>query len=111
MVVRGCILERFIFWTNFNLVALASVATTLVVIDQLLIQRASTVVSVQYNHPVNVAARIAPEIPWSYTGYQSGRGADQQLMTGPMIRAFNDFNSNSNGHKLVWLHWNLCWFC
>ncbi|KAE9377308.1 hypothetical protein N431DRAFT_331034 [Stipitochalara longipes BDJ] len=89
------------FWSallsgkNFNLVALASVATTLVVIDQPLIQRASTVVPSNHLHPVQVVAQIAPEIPWGYTGYQSGRGAEEQLMTGPMISAFNDFNSKN----------------
>jgi hypothetical protein len=89
------------FWSdffsgrNFNLVALASVATTLVVIDQPLIQRASTVISIQYEHPVNVTVRIAPEIPLGYTGFRGGRGGDQQVMTGPMIRAFNDFNSRN----------------
>jgi Protein of unknown function (DUF3176) len=89
------------FWSalfsgqHFNLVALASVATTLVVIDQPLIQRASTVVPFQFQHPVQVIAQIAPEIPWGYTGYQSGRGSEQQLMTGPMISAFNDFNSKN----------------
>lgn len=89
------------FWSalfsgrNFNMVALASVATTLVVIDQPLIQRASTIVPVHRYHPVHVVAQIAPEIPWGYTGYQSGRGGEQQLMTGPMISAFNDFNSKN----------------
>jgi Protein of unknown function (DUF3176) len=89
------------FWTalfsgrHFSLVSLASIATTLVVIDQPLIQRASTVISTPISYPVNVIAQISPEIPYGYTGYQIGRGADQQVMTGPMISAFNDYNSQN----------------
>jgi hypothetical protein len=79
----------------FSLVSLASIATTLVVIDQPLIQRASTVVSAPITYPVDILAPIAPEIPWGYTGYQIGRGGDQQVMTGPMILAFNDYNSQN----------------
>ena len=80
---------------HLNLVALASFAVTFIVIDQPLIQRASTVVSVQRSHPVNITAAIAPEIPYGYTGYQDGRGDFQQVMTQPMISAFNGYNSRS----------------
>jgi hypothetical protein len=87
------------FWSalgagrHFNLASLGSIAATLIVIDQPLIQRASTVVSVPRIYFTNVTATIAPEIPAGYTGYQSGRGTQEQLMTQPMIAAFNDYNT------------------
>lgn len=89
------------FWSSIfslrylNLVALSSFAATFIVIDQPLIQRASTVVSVQRSHPVKVTAAIAPEIPLGYTSYQDGRGSDQQVMTQPMISAFNGYNQRT----------------
>lgn len=90
------------FWSalgsgrHFNLASLGCIAATLVVIDQPLIQRASTVVSVPRSYFTNITATIAPEIPWGYTGYQSGRGSLQQLMTQPMIAAFNDYNTQAS---------------
>ena len=89
------------FWSalfagrSFDVVALGSIAATIIVIDQPLIQRASSVVSVQKMSPVLVEAPIAPEIPWGYTGYQDGRATTSQVMTQPMISAFNQFNSQS----------------
>lgn len=87
------------FWSalrsgrRFNLVSLASVTATLIVIDQPLIQRASTIVSAQFIRSSNVTAFVAPEIPYGYTGFQSGRAPGDQIMTQPMIAAFNDYNS------------------
>ena len=89
------------FWSalssgrHFNLVSLASIATTLVVIDQPLIQRASTVISASISRPANVTAHIAPEIPWGYTGYQTGRGSTQMVMSSAMISSWNDYNQNA----------------
>lgn len=80
---------------HFNLVSLASLATTFIVIDQPLIQRASTIVPAQFSRTTNVTAIIAPEIPYGYTGAQYGRGSYQQVMTQPMIAAFNDYNSQA----------------
>lgn len=80
---------------RFNLVSLASLAATLIVIDQPLIQRASTIVSADFTKPSNITAFIAPEIPYGYTGAQYGRGSSQQVMTQPMIAAFNDYNSQA----------------
>ncbi|KAH8799720.1 hypothetical protein F5884DRAFT_115560 [Xylogone sp. PMI_703] len=80
---------------QFNLVALASIAVTVIVVDQPLIQRASTVVTVQRTAPVNITAHIAPEIPWGFTGFQNGRVNSQQVMTTPMISVFNDYNSQT----------------
>ena len=90
------------FWSalgsgrHFNYASLGCIAATLVVIDQPLIQRASTVVSVPRSYSSNITAIIAPEIPWGYTGYQSGRGSFQQLMTQPMISAFNSYNTQAS---------------
>ena len=62
------------FWSapgagrHFNLISLASIAVTLVFVDQPLIQRASTVISVPRTYLTNVTATIAPEIPPGYTG-------------------------------------------
>ncbi|CZR51353.1 uncharacterized protein PAC_01228 [Phialocephala subalpina] len=80
---------------NFNLVSLASLAATFIVIDQPLIQRASTIVPATSVGFVNVTASIAPEIPYGYTGYQYGRVVYEQVMTQPMITAFNDFNTQA----------------
>jgi hypothetical protein len=51
----------------FNLVAFASVVTTLVVVDGPLWQRASAVVSRQLDGPISIEALITPEIPTGYT--------------------------------------------
>ncbi|KAE8444208.1 hypothetical protein EG329_000805 [Mollisiaceae sp. DMI_Dod_QoI] len=80
---------------NFNIVSLASLAATFIVIDQPLIQRASTIVPATLTSLTNVTASIAPEIPYGYTGAQYGRGVYQQVMTQPMIAAFNDYNSQA----------------
>lgn len=80
---------------RFNLVSLASLAATVIVIDQPLIQRASTIVPAQFTNTTNITASIAPEIPYGYTGYQYGRGAYQQVMSQPMIAAFNDYNTQA----------------
>lgn len=78
---------------NFNLVSLASIAATLIVIDQPLIQRASTITTTNFIRSTNITATIAREIPYGYTGAQYGRVPAQQVMTQPMIAAFNDYNS------------------
>ncbi|RFU25198.1 hypothetical protein B7463_g11149, partial [Scytalidium lignicola] len=88
-------LEALFAGRQFNLVALASIAVTVMVIDQPLIQRASSVISVPRTSLVNVTAQIAPEIPWGYTGFQASRGSTQQVMTQPMISVFNDYNSQA----------------
>ncbi|KAE8453901.1 hypothetical protein EG329_007677 [Mollisiaceae sp. DMI_Dod_QoI] len=80
---------------RFNVIALGSIAVTVLVIDQPLIQRASSVVTVPKRFPVNVTASIAPEIPWGFTAYETGRGETSWLMTQPMTAAFNDFNSQT----------------
>lgn len=81
---------------RFGLVALASIAVTLVAIDQPLLQRAVTVATSQRTSRVAVTAALAPEIPWGYTGYQDGRGNENQLMTDPMIAVFNAYNSRES---------------
>ena len=78
---------------HFNFVALGSIAATLIVVDQPLIQRSSTIVTVSRIIPVNVTATIAPEIPWGYTAYEDGRASTSQVMTQPMISVFNAFNN------------------
>lgn len=80
---------------DFGMVTLASIAVTIMVIDQPLIQRASSVVSVPRMSPVQITASIAPEIPWGFTGFESGRGDEAQIMTQPMITAFNAFNGGA----------------
>ncbi|KAH8822087.1 hypothetical protein F5884DRAFT_769927 [Xylogone sp. PMI_703] len=80
---------------QFSLVALGSIAVTVIAIDQPLIQRASNVITAQRTLPVNVTARIAPEIPWGFTGYQAGRSSDEQVMMAPMISAFDSYNSQT----------------
>lgn len=77
---------------HFGMVALAAIAVTLVAIDQPLLQRAVTVVTGTRTSSVNITATIAPEIPWTYTSYQSGRGDEIQLMTDPMVVVFNAYN-------------------
>lgn len=81
---------------RFGIVALASIAVTLIAIDQPLLQRAVTVTTSQRTSPVAVTASLAPEIPWGYTGYQNGRGNDDQLMTDPMVAVFNAYNSRDS---------------
>jgi hypothetical protein len=89
------------FWSalgagrHFSLVSLGSIAATLILVDQPLIQRASTVVSVPRFYLTNVTAAVAPEIPWGYTGYQSGQVPSDQVLTQPMISAFNDYNTQT----------------
>lgn len=80
---------------QFNLVALASLAVTIMVIDQPLIQRASSIASVSRTVAVNVTASIAPEIPWGFTSYMTSSSVYDQVMTQPMILAFNDYNSQA----------------
>jgi hypothetical protein len=78
------------FWTalfagrSFNIVTLASIAVTIIAIDQPLIQRSSTVNSIQKKSFVNVTAKIASELPYGFTGTQAGRLITPQLMTQPM---------------------------
>jgi hypothetical protein len=76
-------------------VTLASIAITVMVIDQPLMQRASTIFSVEKVEQVNITAHIAPEVPWGFTGYQVGRANTDLLMTQPMTGVFNDFNSRT----------------
>ncbi|RFU27228.1 hypothetical protein B7463_g9107, partial [Scytalidium lignicola] len=89
------------FWSalfsgrRFNLVALGSIAVTVMVIDQPLIQRSSSVISIKTTSPTNVTINIAREIPWGFTGVQNGRSDAVQVMTQPMIAAFNDHNSQN----------------
>ncbi|KAG0650828.1 hypothetical protein D0Z07_2842 [Hyphodiscus hymeniophilus] len=89
------------FWSalaagrHFNFISLGSIAATLIVIDQPLIQRASTIVSTPRTYLANITANIAPEIPYGYTGYQPARSSAQQVMTQPMIAAFNDYNTQA----------------
>ncbi|RDL40421.1 uncharacterized protein BP5553_00400 [Venustampulla echinocandica] len=80
---------------QFSLVALGTIAVTVMVIDQPLIQRASSVITIPRTFPVNVTAPIAPEVPWGFTGYQIGRRTTDQVMTQHMISAFNDHNSQA----------------
>src|ERR1700712_5263169 len=65
------------------------------VIDQPLIQRASTVVSEPRTTHVMVNATIAPEIPYGYSGYESSPVIAGQLMPQPMIAAFNAFSQKT----------------
>jgi hypothetical protein len=74
------------FWAAFrafrafrrsNWVSLASITVTVIVVDQPLIQQASTIVSETRSFPVTVTAPIAPEIPKDYTGFQNNRGSFQ----------------------------------
>lgn len=87
------------FWSalfagrSFTFVSLASLAVTFIAIDQPLIQRASSIVTVKRTAPIHVTASIAPEIPWGFTSVQNDRGVLQQIMTQPMISALNDYNS------------------
>lgn len=87
------------FWSalfagrRFNFVTLGSIAATLVVIDQPLIQRAVTVTTAQRNSTIDAAFSVAPEIPWGYTAETTGRGMDGWVMSSAMISAFNDYNS------------------
>lgn len=74
---------------DFNLVTLASLAATCIVIDQPLIQRASRVIAVQQTSPVTVRANIAPEIPWGFTSFEYTGGFP--AMTSPMIAAYNAY--------------------
>ncbi|PQE06655.1 hypothetical protein CJF31_00009801 [Rutstroemia sp. NJR-2017a BVV2] len=80
---------------RFSWVTLASIAITVMVIDQPLMQRASTIFSVEKVGQVNITAHIAPEIPWGYTAFQVGYKDTDLLMTQPMLDVFNDFNSRS----------------
>ncbi|KAH8807889.1 hypothetical protein F5884DRAFT_790385 [Xylogone sp. PMI_703] len=96
------------FWSalfsgrRFNLTALGSIAVTVMVIDQPLIQRASTVVSVHKTSPANVTMNIAREIPWGFTGVETSRSKTVQVMTQPMIAAFNDHNSQTPIQQTSW---------
>lgn len=89
------------FWSallagrHFNPIALSCIAVTIIVIDQPLIQRAVSVVSVQRISTVEISVAIAPEISWGYTGYQNGRGWMEGVMTQPMFSVLNDYNSKS----------------
>lgn len=89
------------FWSallagrHFNPIALSCIAVTIIAVDQPLIQRAVSVVSVQRTSTVEISVAIAPEIPWGYTGYQNGRGWMEGVMTQPMFSALNDYNSKS----------------
>ncbi|PQE28098.1 hypothetical protein CJF32_00005849 [Rutstroemia sp. NJR-2017a WRK4] len=76
-------------------VTMASIAVTVMVVDQPLMQRASTIFSVEKVEQVNITAHVAPEVPWGFTGLQVGRAETDLLMTQPMLEAFNDFNSRS----------------
>ncbi len=83
---------------RFNLVSpFARIAAALIVADQPLIQRASTIVAVRQADTVVVKAAIAPEIPYGYTAYQMGRGRalDSMVMTQPMIAVLDDYNQNA----------------
>lgn len=81
---------------NFNLVSLGSIAVTIMVIDQPLIQKASNVITVQKSALVNVTVPIANEIPWGFSAYEPGRGITGQVMTQPMISAFSGYNSQTS---------------
>jgi hypothetical protein len=72
---------------------LGSIAATLVVIDQPLIQRASTIVSVPRNYNYGVIFDVAPDITWGYPSYLSGRSLAFQVMTPPTISAFNNYST------------------
>jgi len=78
-----------------NAVTLASLAVTIMIIDQPLIQRASSIVAITRISPVNITAAVAPEIPWGYTGWENGRVMSYQVMTQPMISVFNYYTSQA----------------
>ena len=73
---------------GFNLVALATLAAQVVIVDGPLLQRASTVVSIQVTKPVNVTAAIAQEIPYGYTGY-GFFSVNSSYFGGPAIMVMN----------------------
>jgi hypothetical protein len=81
--------------SQMSFVSLASVAVTVLVVDQPLMQGVSTVVSTQRTSSVPVRFAIATELPWGFTGYQNGRGTEEQVMTQPMVAAYNAFNSQA----------------
>lgn len=87
------------FWTALfagrqtSTITLASIAVTIIAIDQPLIQRAVNVVASSETKPTIVTGVIAPEIPWGFTGFQSGKAGWSQLMSQPMIEVLNSYNS------------------
>lgn len=87
------------FWTalfagrHTNAITLASIAVTIIVIDQPLIQRAVNVVPSPETKPTIVTGVIAPEIPWGFTSFQEGEAFSSQLMSEPMITVFNSFHN------------------
>ncbi|KAM0257180.1 hypothetical protein ACHAQJ_004541 [Trichoderma viride] len=82
---------------GFGIVSLAKLATTLIAIDQPLIQRASSIVPRQLTTSVTVTAPIAPEIPYGYTANQWSPAVlvSSISMKLPMLSAFGGYNSKS----------------
>jgi hypothetical protein len=89
---------------QMSFVTFASIAVTILVIDQPLMQRASTVVTSNRVTDVPVSFAIAREFAWGFTAYQYGRVPAEQVMTQPMLEAFNAYNSRS----LITTGWDGC---
>lgn len=82
---------------SFKIRSLAKLDLTLIAIDQLLIQRASSVVSQHPSKSISVTAPIAPKIPFGYIGDRYGSVTDLESvsMRLPMLQVCNAYNEKS----------------
>ncbi|KAI9808889.1 MAG: hypothetical protein M1827_007164 [Pycnora praestabilis] len=79
--------------THFNVVALASIAATLIVVDGPLFQRASTVVNQNVTTSVSLSAQVAQTFPTEYyTGIVTGRVTQVSVMAPDFAQVIQDFS-------------------
>ena len=78
---------------DFNLVALATLVASLVVLDGPLLQRASTVATKSVTVDVIVTAPIAQQLPYGYTAFGSISGPSPQfVMNQTFAEVVNNYN-------------------
>lgn len=78
---------------GFNLVVLANVVASTIVLNSSLLQRASTVTTVPLTRTANVTSPIAQELPYGYTGFRTffGVSPPQLVMNKTFGQVFNSY--------------------
>ncbi|KAF8541339.1 hypothetical protein BDD12DRAFT_908713 [Trichophaea hybrida] len=79
-----------------NLMSMARVITTFVVIQGPLLQRASSIELRQSHRPVNITAILATNpLPTGFTGIRTGRAANVAMLTPEFLPAVQEYNHRS----------------
>jgi hypothetical protein len=80
------------YFKAFNFVALASIAVSILPINGILLQQATTIHSVEKTVPFTMSIPLAQKFPTGYTGIITSRGSTVDLLTSNFTTIVQDYN-------------------